>query len=111
MADERSMDSIDAGSRIDGGVVDELLLDLPGSPASLVPDLKDALDHVGRAGMGTRVRCVRTILETSDPLGLVAADPFVARRAADVVASAELGVREVTELGLDDEASAFLFHG
>jgi len=104
-------DRIDAGDRIDGGVLLKLRTDLLRSPAALLTDREDAIHDAWRRGVGAGVRPMRAILEARKSFLLIASDPLVACGTADVVPPAELGVREVGELGLDDEAGPFGVHG
>ena len=102
---------IDARRDLDGGVVNELFVNLAGSPAALVTDLEDPGHDLWRGGVSAGVGAVRAVLEAIDPLGSIAFEPEVAGRPGDVVAPAEFGVRQVGEFRLDDETGAFLLHG
>lgn len=109
---ERPADGIDAGDRIDGGILFELRTDLLRSPAPCLPDRENAALNDGRrGGMRTGMGPMRAILEALEPFLLIASDPLVACGTADVVPPAELGVREIGKLGLDDEAGTLGFHG
>jgi len=52
-----------------------------------------------------------TVLEAAETLVLKTSEPLVTGGTADVVATAQLGVREVGELGFEGEAGAFSLHG
>ena len=111
LSDEDPVHGIDAGCDLDFGIIDQLLPDLAGPPASFVADLEYTCDDGRRGGVSARGGAVRAVLEAVKPLGPVALEPEMAGRPADVVALAELGVRKVGELRLDDEAGALFLHG
>ena len=82
--------------------------DLTGTPTGSDPaELEGCLEHVGRCGVRARLGPVRAVEQALRPFLFVALEPLVARRAADVVAPAELGVGEEAALGLQDESLAF----
>jgi hypothetical protein len=82
--------------------------DLACSPTGSLPaELEGSFEDVGRCGVRGRMGPVGAVFEAIRPVDLVALEPLVAGLAADVVTPAELGVREQTSLGLDDELLAF----
>ncbi len=83
--------------------------ELGGPPSgSLAAQFEGRLEDVVGRRVGTRVRPMRAIEQPVRALvGSVALEPLIARRAADAVAPAELGVREQAAFGLEDESLAF----
>jgi hypothetical protein len=103
-------DGIGARGGLEPRILKDLLPDLAGTPAALVADLEDT-SYDGRRGcMSAGVWPVRAVLQAIQPLGLIPLDPSVTGRSGDVVATAELGVREIGELSLEDESGAFSLH-
>jgi hypothetical protein len=111
LSDEDPVHGIDAGCDLDIGIIDQFLADLAGPPASVVANLVYTCDDGRRGGVSAGGGAVRAVLEAVEPLGPIPLEPEMAGRPADVVAPAELGVREVGELRLDDEAGALFLHG
>jgi hypothetical protein len=61
--------------------------------------------------MGTRAATAGAVLQRLEALLLNTVEPLVAGGTADVVAAAELGKGEVGDLGFENEAGTFGFHG
>jgi len=106
-------DSVDGadGRRVSiGEAIAEKPLQLGGAPAAAAAELEDGLDDLSRSGVRAGVRPVGTIAEVLGPQLLEAAEPLIARLAADTVAAAELGEGEEAALGVDHEVEPFV-HG
>ena len=86
--------------------------DLARTPGDLsaLAELDSGLQHVRLGGVGTGSGSVGAVKQPLRALGPIPLEPFVAGPAADVVASAELGVGEEAALGLKDESLTFV-HG
>jgi hypothetical protein len=111
MPGEDPVDGIGTGSPEDGGILLELFADLPSAPAALLPDREDAVHHGRWGGMRAGPGPMGTVLEAAQALVSIASKPLVARGSADVMATTEIGVGEVGELGFEGEAGAFSLHG
>ncbi len=93
-----------------GEAISEEPLQLGGAPAASAPEFEDGLDDLSRSAMRAGMRPMGAIGEAIEPQFLEAAEPLIARLAADTVAAAELGEREQATLGIDHEVEPFV-HG
>ena len=83
--------------------------DLVGTPASATStELEGGLEHMQLARVWMCARTMGVIREAVGPLDLISLEPLVACLPADAVAKAELGVREDSSRGPEDESFAFV---
>jgi len=106
MALEDGRDGRDAGQERGGEAVGKQAVDLLGTPLLKAVELEDALDDLGRGGVGTAEGPTGAVTKSRRPLGGAAGDPLVGGLARDAEALGEEGDRVEAALVLANQLKA-----